>query len=237
MTKLRGYRKGKRPIASTDHAHQKLSVPAEEMVDERWILVVALHPTEALDLAYNLNTGDGDAVLSLYRFSEGKKDHAADRIYGLDQERIGLLDALFVVIEQFTLVARAWPLGPPPLVVMESETGVAASQLDRWAHAPYGTTANISDRAWSAMLQDSTNMATPIQDAHRNNLCGSHAVCPTYDILSTSMRSTRPGDVVARVVTNSFPRDARAPPESILQPATIEPGDFEIAHHHASETL
>jgi hypothetical protein len=80
--------------------------------------------------------------------------------------------------------------------------------LKRWTDAPYWTTArttaNNSYRAWTAMLQDSTgqvhhtDLATPILDANRNMLYGSHAVCPMYDNLSPSIRRTIPGDVVVK---------------------------------------
>jgi hypothetical protein len=85
---------------STDHAHQILTVPAEDIVDQR------------------PNTGDRGAVLNLYQFHKGQKDGPASHNYGVDQETLGLLDALCVVLEQFALVASGWPIGPPPLALL-----------------------------------------------------------------------------------------------------------------------
>lgn len=87
-----------------------LSVPMEETVDERWILVIALEWTQALEHAYNLNTQDRDAESNLYRYNKGKRNHAANQNYGVNQETLGLLDDPFVALEQFTLVAADGPL-------------------------------------------------------------------------------------------------------------------------------
>jgi hypothetical protein len=82
-----------------------LTVSAEDIVDERWILVIALDSTEALDLAYNLNTGDRGAVLNLYRFNKGKYDNP-DHNHGLDQETLGpLLPFLW-----FSSNSPSWPV-------------------------------------------------------------------------------------------------------------------------------
>jgi hypothetical protein len=78
---------------------------------------LALDSTQALDLAHDLNTGGRNAVLNLYRFNKEEKDNPAKRNYGGDQETLGLFDVLFVILEQFTLLASGLLLTPPPLAV------------------------------------------------------------------------------------------------------------------------
>lgn len=196
---------GRKGLSTVLHATEMLHADRAdegEVVDERWIFPFALYSKQALDLIFQMNTSDTLAVMDLYRFHKGT-GNAAARNYGVDHETFGLLDALFLVLEQFTLIAIGQPLGPPPLMLSESK--VSGRYEDRWSTAPYWTEAKDLYSRWKRLLSDTTsgvvytNMATPLLDKSFGRLYGKFQ--DGFEAQYESMRQFSPGLAIIQALS------------------------------------